>query len=217
MSTRKEIQDAFTKEVNNVIKKIFKAQSINCFNHLNFRPIITNPHQFLYEPKEDLLTVEQFLKFYTNSETISLDFKDIFLNHKYQIWNPLEDIQFRKWINLKGVDLDRLKKTDVLAYVYNKKADDFYIPGIEALIWLNKNLADNQFDLFLKEDVYYYFPGSILRNKNKYWSLPAFMIFRRYDESHHLFTMIPIYGQQNQYWSPNSRIILLSRKLNTKN
>lgn len=211
MSTPKKIQELFIKEANIVIKKIFKTHNTNRFNHLEFSPILTNPNEFSFECKEGFLSDEQFSKFLTNSETISLDFEDIFLNYKYQIWNPLEDIQFRKWISCKGIHVDQLKKADVLYYIYNQKANNFYIPGIEALIWLNKNLSNAQIDLFLKEGAYYYFPGSILRNTYKYWSLPAFIILRRYDENCYCFSMIPIYGQQNQYWSSNSRIILVPR------
>lgn len=211
MSKSKKIKELFIKEANIVIKKIFKTHNVNCFNHLEFAPIMTKPNKFSFEFKEGSLSDEQFGKFFTNQETINLDFEDIFLNHKYQIWNPLEDVQFRAWINCKGIHVDQLKKTDVLYYIYNQKAADFYMPGIEALIWLNKNLSNVQIDLFLKEGAYYYFPGSILRNTYKYWSLPAFIILRRYDESHYCFSMTPIHGQQNQYWSPNSRIILVPR------
>mgnify|MGYP001581246325 FL=1 len=55
----------------------------------------------------------------------------------------------------------------------NTYGNKYYVPGIEYWKWLIENPGKNPPSAAIKDGNYYFFPGSVLRDKDGRWNVPC--------------------------------------------
>ena len=71
------------------------------------------------------------------------------------------------------------KVHEVMQHVIDTYGDTHYVPGIEYWKWLIENPGKTPTSTNLKDGKYYFFPGSVLRDKDGDWNVP----YARWDGS----------------------------------
>lgn len=207
----KKERQIFNEEADIAIRKIFRRQSVNCFDHLEFEAKFVKVNEFPFDIDKVAKTDEEMRKFYSNPEVACLNWADIFFNHKYQIWNPSEDVMFQKIIGRYRDSSKNITKASVLKYLYTQKSEHYYVLGIEFFTWLKRAFGNHPPRLLLPKRLLYYLPGSLIRGKNKRWAVPS-MAFYGEDEAY--AGLSAIYGDSlgQNYWGDNIRVLLVPKR-----